>query len=84
MWSKLPPAEPFALHVPLVQTILELQDFSVCSIRDIVRNIEQAGLLSYWYVRYVDSSWTEPLAGAPWLPGLHHDARDSKARDPLL
>jgi hypothetical protein len=43
-WSRLPPSEPFSLHVPLVQTILELQDSSVWSIRDFVRTIEKASL----------------------------------------
>jgi hypothetical protein len=32
------------LHVPLVQTILELQNVSVWSIRDVVRSIEKASL----------------------------------------
>lgn len=41
IWHKLPPSEPFSLHVPLVQTILELQDVSVWSIRDVVRSIEK-------------------------------------------
>jgi hypothetical protein len=42
MWSKLSPSEPFSLHVPLVQTIIELQDSSVWSVRDVVRTIEKA------------------------------------------
>jgi hypothetical protein len=42
MWPKLSPSEPFSMHVPLVQTILELQDSSVWSIRDVVRTIEKA------------------------------------------
>jgi hypothetical protein len=44
MWPKLPPSEPFSLHVPLVQTILELQDSSVWSVRDVVRSIEKASV----------------------------------------
>jgi hypothetical protein len=44
MWPGLPPSEPFSLHVPLIQTVIELQDTSVWSIRDVVRNIEKAGV----------------------------------------
>jgi hypothetical protein len=44
MWSRLPPSEPFSLHVPLVQTILEFQDLSVWSIRDLVRITEKASV----------------------------------------
>jgi hypothetical protein len=44
MWPNLPPNEPFSLHIPLVQTILELQDLSVWSIRDFVRTIEKASV----------------------------------------
>jgi hypothetical protein len=44
MWHRLPPSDPFSLHVPLVQTILELHDVSVWSIRDVVRSIEKASL----------------------------------------
>ncbi|KAH7401712.1 hypothetical protein DE146DRAFT_440031 [Phaeosphaeria sp. MPI-PUGE-AT-0046c] len=46
LWPRIPHAEPFSLHVPLVQTILELQDSSVWSIRDVVRTIEKGRLLS--------------------------------------
>jgi hypothetical protein len=45
LWSELLPSEPFSLHVPLVQAILELQDSSVWSIRDVVRNIEKASIV---------------------------------------
>jgi hypothetical protein len=54
MWSGLPPSEPFSLHVPLVQTILELQDLSVWSIRDLVRTTEKASVAKTLQVRCAD------------------------------
>jgi hypothetical protein len=42
MWPGVPPSEPFSLHVPLVQAILDLQDSSIWSIRDVVRAMEKA------------------------------------------
>ncbi|PSN59027.1 hypothetical protein BS50DRAFT_641288 [Corynespora cassiicola Philippines] len=34
-------SEPFSLHVPIVETIIAMQDASVWSIRDVVRGIEK-------------------------------------------
>jgi hypothetical protein len=44
LWPKLPSYEPFSLHVPLLHTILDLQDSSIWSIRDVIRNIEKASV----------------------------------------
>lgn len=44
MWSRLPPSEPYSLHVPLIEAIIELHDSSVWSIRDIVRSIEKVSV----------------------------------------
>jgi hypothetical protein len=83
MWSKFLPSEPFSLHIPLVQAILELQDSSVWSIRDVVRNIEKASIVDAIHPLF-DFKCTGPLTFDPWLPGLHHDARDGKARYSLF
>ncbi|ORY18334.1 hypothetical protein BCR34DRAFT_529167 [Clohesyomyces aquaticus] len=41
MWSRIPPSEPYSLHVPLIEAIVSMQDSSVWSVRDIVRSIEK-------------------------------------------
>ncbi|KAF2809136.1 uncharacterized protein BDZ99DRAFT_463941 [Mytilinidion resinicola] len=41
MWPGIPPSEPYSLHVPLVETIVAMQELSVWSVRDVVRDIEK-------------------------------------------
>ncbi|KAF9691615.1 hypothetical protein EKO04_010517 [Ascochyta lentis] len=41
METALPAAEPYSLHVPLLEAIISMQDTSVWSLRDIVRGIEK-------------------------------------------
>ena len=41
IWPKLPPSEPYSLHVAVVEAIVSLQDSSVWSVRDVVRSIEK-------------------------------------------
>ncbi|KAF2273333.1 uncharacterized protein EI97DRAFT_383950 [Westerdykella ornata] len=42
MWSKVPPFEPYSLHVPIIEAVIAMQDLSVWSIRDAVRSVEKA------------------------------------------
>ncbi|KAH7356125.1 hypothetical protein BKA66DRAFT_473879 [Pyrenochaeta sp. MPI-SDFR-AT-0127] len=46
MWSKLSSSQPFALHVPLMESIVAMHDTSIWSIRDKVRNIEKGRSVS--------------------------------------
>lgn len=39
--SDMDPADPYSLHVPLVEVLLTLYDQSVWSIRDLVREVEK-------------------------------------------
>ncbi|KAF2823660.1 hypothetical protein CC86DRAFT_408690 [Ophiobolus disseminans] len=41
IWTLLPHSQPYALHVPIVETIVTMQDLSVWSVRDFVRSVEQ-------------------------------------------
>ncbi|KAK7178575.1 hypothetical protein PSPO01_15374 [Paraphaeosphaeria sporulosa] len=41
MWSKLPPSEPYSLHVPIIEVVVAMQDSSVWSVRDTVRSVEK-------------------------------------------
>ena len=44
MWSGLPPLNPYSLHVPIIETVIAMQDQSVWSIRDIVRDVEKVSM----------------------------------------
>lgn len=41
MWSNIPSSDPFSLHIPLIESILAMQDSSIWFIRDVVRSIEK-------------------------------------------
>ena len=40
--AALPLAEPYSLHLPLVEAVIAMQDLSVWYVRDIVRSVEKA------------------------------------------
>jgi hypothetical protein len=42
--AALPLAEPYSLHLPLVEAIIAMQDLSVWYVRDIVRSVEKASM----------------------------------------
>src|SRR5690348_15807733 len=62
--AALPPAEPYSLHLPIVESIITMHDSSVWHARDIVRSVEKASMTKRRRGDAADNEGSGPLTAS--------------------